>query len=315
MSRTLQFKRYSNTALLSVTGAIGELIVDSTNKTVTVHDGSTAGGTRLATENWVKINEASAVYAQAAFNQANTAYDLSNLSTAVNITQNTNITLSYAKANAANILAQAAFDKANTGGIANNITNNNYSLSVNSNGWVILPTPTVYSDAPGLNAVLSATSGLQLNAGLKHWQFDGYGQLTWPDGSIQSSAWLGFDQYARTVANAAITSAGVAAQTEPQNAQTTSYVLQSSDAGKHIYYTNGSAVNLYVPWTANTTFANGTHIKVISRSTSNVIITPILVFLYMQPAIQHQVIIMLLHMVLLHYKWLQQILGMFTELV
>jgi hypothetical protein len=68
--------------------------------------------------------------------------------------------------------------------------------------------------------------------------------------------------------------ANTAAQVEPQNAQSTTYTLQSSDAGKHIYYTNGSAVNLYIPWTANTTFANGTHIKVISHSTSNVIVTP-----------------------------------------
>jgi hypothetical protein len=68
--------------------------------------------------------------------------------------------------------------------------------------------------------------------------------------------------------------ANTAAQTEPQNAQSTTYVLQSSDAGKHIYYTNASAVNLYIPWTANTTFANGTHIKIISHSSSNVIVTP-----------------------------------------
>jgi hypothetical protein len=276
MSRTLQFRRYSNTALLSVTGAVGELIVDTTNDTITVHDGTTAGGTRLATENWSRNNQSSVAYSQAAFAQANTAFTLGNQATTTNLTQNTNITLAFAKANAANILAQAAYDKANTGGIANNITNNNYSLSVNSNGWVILPTPTIYSDAPGLNAVLSATSQLQLNAGLKHWQFDGYGQFTWPDGSIQSSAWLGYDQYARTVANAAITLAGAAAQTIPQNAQSANYVLQSSDAGKHLYYTNSSAVNLYIPWTANTSWANGTSITIISQtgSSANVTILP-----------------------------------------
>jgi hypothetical protein len=179
MSRTLQFKRYSNTALLSVTGATGELIVDSTNHTVTVHDGSTAGGTRLATEIWVKSNEACVVYAQAAFNQANSA---------------------ASTANSALILS-------------------NYTI--------------------GIDSTQNTNIGLAWNQ-----------------------------------ANAAIIAAGVAAQTEPQNAQTTSYVLQSFDAGKHIYYTNSSAVNLYVPWTANTTFANGTFIKVISHSTSNVIITP-----------------------------------------
>ena len=435
MSRTLQFKRYSNTALLSVTGAVGELIVDTTNDTITVHNGATAGGTRLATERFVGINP----FSQAAFNQANTAYNLGNLATTINITQNTNITLAYAKANAANILAQAAFDKANTGGIANNITNNNYSLSVNSNGWVILPTPSVYSDAPGLNAVLSANSQLQLNAGLKHWQFDGYGQFKFPDGTIQTEAWVGQDVYARTKANSAnvlaqaafntantanarniinglgvskldlatygansayltttnndstalfmgtvsadlyaytninirsntggitqtwtfnetgtltfpdssvqntaftgtaidrvarivanstaivanivaaglvstntntaialagvtaananitllfglstaqntlsqtiFTAANNAAQTIPQNAQAVNYVLQSSDAGKHLYYTNSSAVNLYIPWTANTSWSNGTSITIISQtgSSANVTVLP-----------------------------------------
>lgn len=79
---------------------------------------------------------------------------------------------------------------------------------------------------------------------------------------------------ANVLAQSAYNQANTAAQTEPQNAQSTTYILQSSDAGKHIYYTNASAVNLYIPWTANTTFANGTHIKIISHSSSNVIVTP-----------------------------------------
>jgi hypothetical protein len=214
MSRTLQFKRYSNTALLGITGAAGELIVDSTNKTVTVHDGSTVGGTRLATENWVKTNEASIAFAQAAYNQANSAANtansslvLSNYAFGVDLTQNTNINIIQAGIVAANA----------------NI------------GYLQTTTAAAYNQA-------NSSALIGINA-------------------------LGFAQAAYNQAN-------TAAQVEPQNAQSTSYVIQSSDAGKHIYYTNGSAVNLYVPWTANTTFANGTFIKVISRSTSNVIITP-----------------------------------------
>lgn len=53
MSRTLQFKRKSNTAITGITGANGEIIVDDTNYTLTVHDGVTPGGTRLATEEYV----------------------------------------------------------------------------------------------------------------------------------------------------------------------------------------------------------------------------------------------------------------------
>ena len=53
MAKTLQLKRYDTSTLSSTTGAEGELIVDTTLDTVTVHDGSTAGGTRLATESYV----------------------------------------------------------------------------------------------------------------------------------------------------------------------------------------------------------------------------------------------------------------------
>jgi hypothetical protein len=72
----LQLRR-GNTAQTSVfTGAIGEVTVDTDRKTITVHDGSTVGGTYVAT--------------------------------------NIQLTSAYGKANAANVLAQSAFDKANT---------------------------------------------------------------------------------------------------------------------------------------------------------------------------------------------------------
>jgi hypothetical protein len=72
----LQLRR-GNTAQTSVfTGAIGEVTVDTDRKTITVHDGSTVGGTYVAT--------------------------------------NIQLTSAFGKANAANVLAQSAFDKANT---------------------------------------------------------------------------------------------------------------------------------------------------------------------------------------------------------
>ena len=54
MTRTIQFRRYANTVTANTTGADGELILDETNHTITVHNGSTPGGTRLATETMVK---------------------------------------------------------------------------------------------------------------------------------------------------------------------------------------------------------------------------------------------------------------------
>jgi hypothetical protein len=148
MSRTLQFKRYSNTALLSITGAVGELIVDTTNDTVTVHDGTTAGGTRLATEAFArttpfsqaafnKANSANSL-AQAAFNYANTIVSdsqidnvarivanstaiVANIVAAGLVSTNTNTAIALAGVTAANAnilfltgFSQGAYDKANT---------------------------------------------------------------------------------------------------------------------------------------------------------------------------------------------------------
>lgn len=83
-------------------------------------------------------------------------------------------------------------------------------------------------------------------------------------------------QTASTHANAAFNAANTAAQTVPQNAQTTNYILTASDAGKHLYYTQAANVNLYIPWTSNASFSNGTTIMIVSRTTSsaNVIVTP-----------------------------------------
>jgi len=161
MSRTLQLKRYANTVVAITTGAAGELIVDLTSKTLTVHDGTTAGGSRLTTETYVlnTVNVTN-VLAQSSFNQANSA----------------------------NVLAQSAFNQAN----------------------------------------------------------------------------LAFNQ------------ANNAATIIPQNAQNTNYTLISTDAGKHLYYTQSTDVNLYIPWSSNASFSNGTTITIVSRTSSaaNVTITP-----------------------------------------
>ena len=50
MPTTLQFRRGTATQNNSFTGAAGEITFDTTNKTLRVHDASTAGGTRLATK-------------------------------------------------------------------------------------------------------------------------------------------------------------------------------------------------------------------------------------------------------------------------
>lgn len=48
MSRQIQIRRGTAAENDAFTGAIGEITMDTTNKTLRVHDGSTLGGTKLA---------------------------------------------------------------------------------------------------------------------------------------------------------------------------------------------------------------------------------------------------------------------------
>lgn len=53
MPRVLKFKGYPTGQIAALTGAERELIIDTTTDTLTVHDGITVGGTRLASEAFV----------------------------------------------------------------------------------------------------------------------------------------------------------------------------------------------------------------------------------------------------------------------
>jgi hypothetical protein len=53
MATTLQLRRYSTAGLSGLTGADGEIFIDTSKKTVVVQDGTTAGGSPLATETFV----------------------------------------------------------------------------------------------------------------------------------------------------------------------------------------------------------------------------------------------------------------------
>ena len=229
MSRTLQLKRYASTVVANTRGAAGELIIDTTNNILTIHDGIKVGGHNSS--------NATNILAQAGFNQANSAVlNTITLQGALNtananityilnavLTQNTNISN-------ANILAQAGFNQANSA-VLNTITLQGGLDTANANITYIL------------NAVLTQNTNIS-NANI--------------------------------LAQAAFSAANNAAQTIPQNARTTDYTLIASDAGKHLYYTQSANVNLYIPWSSNASFANGTTIMIVSRTTSsaNVTVTP-----------------------------------------
>ena len=87
MPRTLQFKRYGSATLANTTGANGELIINSTNQTITVHDGVTPGG--YATLNSVTDNNID----QYARNTANTNSNNISIIQGVNTTQNSSISI------------------------------------------------------------------------------------------------------------------------------------------------------------------------------------------------------------------------------
>jgi hypothetical protein len=72
------------------------------------------------------------------------------------------------------------------------------------------------------------------------------------------------------------TNINAAAQTVPQNAQSTNYTLQLTDSGKHIYYTQASNTILYIPTTSNVAFSNGSTIMIVSKTSSsaNVTVSP-----------------------------------------
>ena len=217
MSRIIQFKRYGAAAIANTIGANGEIIIDITNRSITVHDGVTAGGfgaildvyARATSNLAITKANSSNVLAQSAFDTSNSANILSQSA--------------FSKANSANVLAQSAFDKANS------------------------------------SNVLAQTAFTQAN-------------------SANVLAQSAFDKAnsSNILAQAAFTQANTSAQTVPQNAQVTNYILQLSDAGKHIYYTQSSNVILYIPTTSNVAFSNGTTIMIVSRTSSgaNVTVSP-----------------------------------------
>jgi hypothetical protein len=57
MPTILKFRKYSNAGSQTITGALAELTVDTDKQSIRVHDGNTAGGSLLATEDHVASRE------------------------------------------------------------------------------------------------------------------------------------------------------------------------------------------------------------------------------------------------------------------
>lgn len=77
MSIQVKFRRGSNSQHGSFTGADGEITVDTTNKTLRVHDGVTVGGTRLAKYSEISSSSANLQHVTTSVIPAsNVTYDL-----------------------------------------------------------------------------------------------------------------------------------------------------------------------------------------------------------------------------------------------
>ena len=84
MAKQLQLRKGTATEHSTFTGAVGEVTVDTTNKTLRVHDGSTVGGTRLAT---LTGGSVPAAQLPAATTSAQGAVQLNNTLTSTSTTQ------------------------------------------------------------------------------------------------------------------------------------------------------------------------------------------------------------------------------------
>ena len=238
MAKTLQFKRYTTSVLANTTGANGELIVDSNTNSITVHDGSKSGG-------WYTAN---AITLQSAFNTANAAYAQSNTNLnylasnvaiilGIDVSQNSTINLAFAQANAAFVAANASSNVA--------------TLS--------------YAQANGAFLTANASSNV---ATLSYAQANASFLVANTPSNVANLA------YAQ--ANASFAAANSAATTIPQNRQSSNYVLNLTDAGKHLYYETSSNSIVYIPDTSSVVFSNGQTVMIVSRTSSsaNIIVSP-----------------------------------------
>jgi hypothetical protein len=130
----------------------------------------------------------------------------------------------------------------------------------------------------------------------KQWTFSEGGTLTFPDSTIQNTAFTltpalttltvsgnttvgNLSTVGTITGNAAtgnLSANAVGYIGMPQNNLTSNYVITLADQGRHLYYNVSSNNILYIPTTSNVAFPIGASIAIISRTSSsaNVTITP-----------------------------------------
>ena len=143
MATRLTFRRFSSTSIANLVGANGELYVDTTKKTLVVQDGSTTGGSTLATETYVTtalagVSLSTSVLSSYALSSTLTSYTTNaNLtSTLAQYALSSTLTSYTTNANLTSTLTNYTTNANLTSTLANYTTNTNAvvsSLSVSNN--------------------------------------------------------------------------------------------------------------------------------------------------------------------------------------
>ena len=239
MSRTLQFKRLANTHLGQVIGANGEIIVDYTNDTLTVHDGQTLGGSKLATETHVT----NSIRANSSFLVANNFF--LRVSPTTGFLQ---IRSGLIYSNSSSYIGRSQLDT---------LAETNFNMVIQTNS---------FTDHTGIkleergsliayaNDVYISTNVKSVGIGSNNtFRFSNTGFLIFPDTTQQNTAFK---------------------QTLTQNFQANNYILQSTDLNNYIYYKSSNNNIIYIPSDAELNpFANGATITIINRTTSSANVT------------------------------------------
>jgi hypothetical protein len=239
--------------------------------------------------------------ADGAFIKANAAFDQANTAT----TTGTN---AYAQANTAQNTATAAFNtanNANTRTIINGLGVSKLDFATFGANTAYLATTSDDSTALFMGAATAeiyAYTSIQIRANTggtsKAWTFGDDGTVTFPDSTIQNTAFTSTPTLTTlnvsgntTVGNLIISTGGkitgdaaagnvsanaVGYMGMPQNNLTSNYVITLADQGRHLYYNVSTSSILYIPTTSNVAFPVGATIDIISRTSSsaNVTITP-----------------------------------------
>lgn len=262
MTRILKFKRYPNATVANTIGANGELIIDTTSGTLTVHNGVTAGGTRQATESYVDDAISEISIGSSTYSNTNVASFLQSYGGTVAASNIHGVDADgQLLLNGGPTIESFAYLNLPSDENANNWTarlgndRGNAEIIANGKSWLFTNTD-LYTD--GINVISTISSA--------------YTQANTPSYTANSGSLYANASFLQ--ANAAFTQANNAAATIPQNSQSTSYTLALTDAGKHIYSTNSTTQIINLPNNGTISWPVGSTIMLVLRGSGTMNVVP-----------------------------------------